>query len=381
MIAPATTAERKFLTGGTKVLLALALAGGVSVLYRLAFGLGAATNLNDAHPWGLWIAADVMAGVALAAGGYTMSAAYYVFAMKKYKPIVRPAILTAFLGYFIAAIGITLDIGKPWAIWHPLVFGQAHSVMFEVALCVATYLTVLALEFGPVAAEGLRKEKVRKLLTAITYPLVIAGIVLSFLHQSSLGALFLLMKGRLSDLWYSPILPQMFFLSSIAVGIATVSFESILSSRALKRPPETDILRGLARGAQITLALYLLVKLGDLIVRGRLGLLFAGDLASLMWLLEIGGGVVLPLALYSSKSVRQSGSGLFWAAVCVIAGVVLNRFDVNFFAQAGARTSYFPAFTEILVTVGLISFLVLAYRFLVFHLPVLAHEPEPVGRA
>jgi Ni/Fe-hydrogenase subunit HybB-like protein len=380
MTTSAIPQEKRFLTGGTRILLALSLAGAVAILYRLAFGLGAATNLDDAHPWGLWIAADVMAGVALAAGGYTMSAAYYVFALKKYKPIVRPAILTAFLGYLIAAIGITLDIGKPWAIWHPLAFGQPHSVMFEVALCVATYLTVLALEFGPVAAEGLRKEKVRKVLTAITYPLVIAGIVLSFLHQSSLGALFLLMKNRLSDLWYSPILPQMFFLSSIAVGLATVSFESILTARTLKRPQETEILRGLARGAQITLALYLLVKLGDLMIRGRLGLLFAGDLASLMWLLEIGVGVALPLALYSSKSMRQSSTGLLWAAACVIAGVVLNRFDVNFFAQAGGRTSYFPAFTEILVTVGLISFLLLAYRFLVFHLPVLAHEPEPVGR-
>ncbi len=381
MTAPATASGPKFMTGSTRVLVVLSVAGAAAVLYRLAFGLGAATNLNDAHPWGLWIAADVMAGVALAAGGYTMSAAYYVFAMKKYKPIVRPAILTAFLGYLIAAIGITLDIGKPWAIWHPLVLGQPHSVMFEVALCVATYLTVLALEFGPVAAEGLGRERIRKALVAITWPLVIAGIVLSFMHQSSLGALFLLMKGRLSDLWYSPILPQTFFLSSIAVGLATVSFESILTARSLGRPQETEILQGLSRGARITLLLYLLVKVGDLIVRGRLGLLFAGDLASLMWLLEIGVGVVLPLALYSSASVRGSPSGLLWSAACVIFGVVLNRFDVNFFAQAGARTSYFPAFTEILVTLGLISFLVLAFRFLVFHLPVVAHEPEPVGRA
>lgn len=370
----------KFLTGGTKVLIALAVAGGIAVLYRLAFGLGASTNLNDAHPWGLWIAADVMAGVALAAGGYTMSAAYYVFGMKKYKPIVRPAILTAFLGYLIAAIGITLDIGKPWAIWHPLAMGQGHSVMFEVALCVATYLTVLALEFGPVAAEGLRKEKIRKVLVAITYPLVILGIVLSFLHQSSLGALFLLMKGRLSDLWYTPLLPQLFFLSSIAVGIATVSFESILSARALKRPQESDLLRGLARGAQIALALYLVLKLGDLAFRGKLGLLLAGDLASLFFGLELVVGVIVPLALYSRKAVRESPPALLWTSAAVILGVVLNRFDVNFFAQAGARASYFPALTEVLVTLGLFSFLVLAYRYLVFNLPVLAHEPAPAGR-
>ena len=377
MIAPESAAKPKFLSGGTLVLLALTAAGGIAMLLRLIFGLGATTNLSDAHPWGLWIAADVMAGVALAAGGYTMSAAYYVFGMKKYKPIVRPAILTAFLGYLIAAIGITLDIGKPWAIWHPLAFGQPHSVMFEVALCVATYLTVLALEFAPVAAEGLRKEKIRKALVAITWPLVIAGIVLSFLHQSSLGALFLLMKNRLSDLWYTPILPQMFFLSSIAVGIATVSFESILTARTLKRPEETEILKGLARGAQIALGLYAIVKIADLAIRGRVGLLFAGDLASVMWLLEMAVGVLLPLVLYSR---RQTNTGRLWASIAVIAGVVLNRFDVNFFASAGARTSYFPAFAEVLVTVGLVSFLVLAYRYLVFHLPVLAHEPEPVGR-
>ncbi len=356
-----------FMTRGTRILIVLTVLGAVAALARLVLGLGATTNLSDAHPWGLWIAADVMAGVALAAGGYTMSAAYYVFGMKRYHPIVRPAILTAFLGYFIVAVGITLDIGKPWDIWHPLVMGQPHSVMFEVALCVATYLTVLALEFGPTAAEGLRKEKVRKVLTAITYPLVILGIVLSFLHQSSLGALFLLMKGRLSDLWYTPILPQLFFLSSIAVGISMVSFESVLTARSLKREPEKEILDGLARGSGIALGLYLVVRLGDLVWRGNLGLAFKGDLASVMFLLEIALFAV-PIYLY------RQGSRLL-ASSLVIAGVVLNRFDVNFFAQAAARTPYFPAVTEILVTVGLVSFVVLAYRFLVFRLPVL----EPVG--
>ncbi len=293
----------KFMTNGTKVLLVLSVLGGISMLYRLTFGLGASTNLSDAHPWGLWIAFDVLCGVALAAGGYTMSAAYYVFGMKRYKPIVRPAILTAFLGYFIVAVGITFDIGKPWAIWHPLVMGQAHSVMFEVAICVATYLTVLFLEFAPVAAEGLKKEGIRKALTAATYPLVIAGIVLSFLHQSSLGALFLLMKNRLSDLWYTPIIPQLFFLSSICTGLAMVSFESTLSAKMLKREPETDLLKGLGRGAQIALALYFVVKLVDWGVRGQLGALFKGDLASSMTLVEVIGGIVLPFVLYRAGNL------------------------------------------------------------------------------
>ena len=353
----------KFMTSGTRVLIVLTVAGALAAAYRLGFGLGAATNLSDAHPWGIWIAADVMAGVALAAGGYTMSAAYYVFGMKKYQPIVRPAILTAFLGYLVVAIGITLDIGKPWAIWHPLAMGQARSVMFEVAICVATYLTVLFLEFAPVAAEGMKKPRLHKALKAITWPLVILGIVLSFLHQSSLGALFLLMKGRLSDLWYTPLLPQMFVLSSIAAGLAMVQVESLLTARSLGRPQESELLAGLGRGAQITLWLYLAARLGDLVFRGTLGLALTGDLASLMFLLEIA-LVAVAIGLYASGS-RLAASAL------VVVHVVVNRFDVNFFAQANARTSYFPAVPEILVTVGLVAFVVLAYRFLVFRLPVL----------
>ena len=359
----------RFVTPAVRVLIYLCIAGALAALFRLAFGLQAATNLSDAHPWGLWIAADVMAGVALAAGGYTMSAAYYVFGMKKYKPIVRPAILTAFLGYFVVAVGIMFDIGKPWAIWHPLVMGQPHSVMFEVALCVMTYLVVLALEFAPAAAEGFNKPAWQKFLHAIVYPLVILGIVLSFLHQSSLGALFLLMKGRLNELWYTPILPQLFFLSSIAVGICTVQFESILTARSLRREPEHELLRGLGKGAQIALGLYFVVRIGELLYRGKLGLAFAGDLAGTMFLIEMS-LVLAPIALFAAQKN-------FWASSLAMLGVVINRFDVNFFAAAGARTGYFPAVAEVLVTLGLVSFVVLAFRYLVFRLPVL----EPAGRA
>ncbi|HUJ28858.1 MAG TPA: Ni/Fe-hydrogenase cytochrome b subunit [Myxococcales bacterium] len=360
----------RFMTPATRVLIWLCIAGAVAGLYRLFWGLGAATNLSDAHPWGIWVAFDLMCGVALAAGGYAMSAAYYIFGMKKYKPIVRPAVLTAMLGYLIAGIGITLDVGKPWALWKSIVYGQPHSVMFEVAVCITTYLTVLVLEFAPVAAEGLRWEKTLKVLTAATYPLVILGIVLSFMHQSSLGALFLLMKGRLNELWYSPILPQIFFLSSVAVGIATVSFESILTARSLHREPEHEILRGLAKGGQIALALYFFVRIGDLIWRGKLGLAFAFDLPSGLFLLEMVVGVLIPIALFA---MGRS----FWASLLTMAGVVVNRFDVNFFSQAGARTGYFPALGEILISLGLVSFLVLAFRYLVFRLPVV----EPAGRA
>ncbi len=361
-------------SGGVKLLVALAVIGAGAMVFRLAAGLGASTNLDDGHPWGLWIAGDVITGVALAAGGYTMAAAYYVFGMKKYAPLVKPAVLTAFLGYAIVAAGIIFDIGKPWAFYYPLLHGQHHSVMFEVALCVMLYLTVLALEVAPVAAEGLRWARLHRALKAATYPLVIAGITLSFLHQSSLGAVFLLAKNRLSDLWYSPILPQHFFVSSIAVGIAMVSLEAIVSARGFGRTVELDLLQGLARGARITLVIYLLMRVGDLLVRGRLGLAFAGDRASVFFLLELGLGVVVPLVLYSLASVRASPNGLLTAASFVIGGVVLNRFDVTFFTETGARTTYFPALSEIALTVGLVAMLILAYRFLATRLPFFAEK-------
>jgi Ni/Fe-hydrogenase subunit HybB-like protein len=371
----------KFLTPGAKVLLVLTLAGVLALIYRFAFGLRAATNLDDGHPWGLWIAADDLVGAALAAGGFSITGAYHVFGWKKYQPMVRPAVLTAFLGYALIGVAIAADLGKPWAIWHPFVYGRPHSIMFAVSICVAAYLGVLAFEFAPVAAEGLGRARLRGVLLKWSGPLAVLGIVLAFLHQSSLGALFLLMQGRLSPLWYSPLLPIHFFLSSLAVGLAMVSFESILSARVFKREYELEPLRGLARGAQIALAVALVVRLIDLTARGHLGLAFAGNSASALFLLEVLPGMVLPLALYSLKAVRDSVNGLLIASSLVVFGVLVNRFNVTFFAQAGARTAYFPSIAEIAITVGLISFLMLAYRFLVLHLPVLADEPHPVGRA
>ncbi len=367
------TTAPKFMTRGTQVLIAITVAGGLAMLYRLAAGLGAATNLSDAHPWGIWIAFDDLSGIALAAGGYAMTSAYYIFGIKTYKAVVRPAILTAFLGYFVAAIGVVMDLGKPWAVWHPFVYPQFRSPMFAVAMGVGAVLTVLALEFAPVAAEGLKRESIRKKIDSWMVPLVIAGLVLSVVHQSSLGALFLVMKGRLSNLWYTPLLPVHFFVSSLAMGFAMVAFESIVAGRALNHGIDPAILRSLSRGAKFTLVVYLAIRLVDLVARGNLQL--GADLASVMFLVELGAGVILPIVLYSM------GSKTLWAHGLAVGGVVLNRFDVTFFSQAGSDISYFPSASELLITAGLVSFLLLAYRYLALRLPVLAHEPQPVGRA
>jgi Ni/Fe-hydrogenase subunit HybB-like protein len=374
MAATSTSSALPAPAAGFKALIVLVAVGFAATLYRFWVGLGASTNLSDNVPWGLWVAVDVLSGVALAAGGFGITAAVYIFNMKKYKSIARPAILTAWIGYTVVVMGLVIDIGKPLAFWHPLVMWNYHSVMFEVVVCITLYSSVLALEFAPAFLERFKLTGLLKILKLFTFPLVIAGIVLSFLHQSSLGGFFLIMPHKVPALWWTTNLPYMFYISAIALGLAMVSFESIVSARAFKREQELDVIKGLGRGVLITLCIYLAFKLGDLAYRGALPLLFTSGKASAFFNLELLIGVIVPIALYAMKSVRESVNGLLTAASFVIVGTILNRFNVNFFAQAGPNTHYFPSLWEILVTVGLVSLMVLLYRLAVTYLPVF-HEP------
>jgi len=367
----------KLFSGGGTLAALLAVLGIGMALYRLVFGLGATTNLTDEYPWGLWISFDVMIGVALAAGGFTTTLAAYILGWKKYKPVVRPAILTAFLGYALVAAGVFLDIGKPWAIWHAIVWWNPRSMLFEVAICVMLYLTVLFLEFSPNLFEGLGMQGAAKFMRhpVVLWPLVIAGIILSFGHQNSLGGLFLLMPHKLSHLWWSPLMNYWFYLSAFAVGLAMVSFETIVSHRSFKLEQPLAILDGLARGTAIALAVYLAARFIDLARLGNLGLILTSGKASTLFLIEVVGLGVLPMLLLFSPGVRRSVDGILWSQVLVIAGVVMNRFNVAFLTQStGATGSYFPAWTEFALSVGLVSLAVFLYRWAVIFLPIMSHE-------
>lgn len=369
--------DAKLLSGGGTIALLLAILGIGVALYRLVFGLGATTNLSDEYPWGLWISFDVMIGVALAAGGFTTTLAAYILGWKKYKAVVRPAILTAFLGYALVAAGVFLDIGKPWAIWHALIMWQPRSMLFEVAICVMLYLTVLFLEFSPNLFEGLGMPGAAKFMRhpAVLWPLVIAGIILSFGHQNSLGGLFLLMPHKLSHLWWSPLMNYWFYLSAFAVGLAMVSFETIVSHRTFKMEQPLALLDGLARGTAIALAVYLGARFIDLAMRGNLGLIASSGKASALFLVEVVGLGIVPMVLLFSPGVRKSVSGILWSQVLVIAGVIMNRFNVAFLTQStGATGGYFPAWTEIALSIGLVSLAVFAYRAAVVYLPIMSHE-------
>ncbi|MFH1999267.1 MAG: NrfD/PsrC family molybdoenzyme membrane anchor subunit, partial [Planctomycetota bacterium] len=229
---------------------------GVARFWR---GLGATSALSDTTPWGFWIGFDVVCGVALAAGGFVIAATVYIFKKEDYHAIARPAVLTAFLGYIAVVGGLLFDLGLPWNIWRPVFHWQHHSALFEVAWCVMLYLTVLALEFSPVVLEKSPFHRLYKIAKALTLPLVIVGIMLSTLHQSSLGTLFMIMPFRMHPLWYSSIQPLLFLVSAVALGLGMVCLEALLSSWLYDRKPELPILRGLAKAAVWVLGLYFVI--------------------------------------------------------------------------------------------------------------------------
>ena len=392
VIASSPVTGKKFLTSGVLILLALMALGSVFLTIRFLFGIGKVSNLNNQFPWGIWIGIDVASGVALAAGGFTTGAIAYVFNRRQYQAVIRPALLTAMLGYTFVVLGLMVDIGRYWNIYSPMFNWNGNSVLFEVAICVMIYLNVLYIEFIPVVIErfkgrvhlpgflaGLNKilEKIlalaEALLGKVMFVFILAGIVLSFLHQSSLGSLMLIAPYKVHPLWYTPILPLLFLLSAIAVGYPMVTFESLLVSWSLKRRPEMEVLTPLAKFMPILMGLYLVFKLGDMMVRGTYVYLFEGTYQTNAFLVEILFGVLLPFVLVLFKKVRGSAGWLFLASTVFVLGVLLNRINVFLVSYAPPYkiTAYFPALGEIFITIGLIATLMFLYRVFVFIFPVL----------
>ncbi|MBI2842285.1 MAG: Ni/Fe-hydrogenase cytochrome b subunit [Armatimonadetes bacterium] len=360
------------------VLVVLILLGLYATAIRFIKGLGAATNLSDTTPWGIWIGFDILCGVALAAGGFTLAAGVYIFRLDRYRPILRATILTAFLGYLMAIVSLLYDIGQPWRIWHPMIMWNEHSPMFEVALCVMLYTTVLALEFSPAVLEWLKLERPLRIIHMLTPPLVIVGVLLSTLHQSTLGTLFVIVPGKIHGLWYSPFLPVLFYMSAIGVGIAMIIFESSMSHRAFGISLHDDILTGLGKAIPVVLGLYLVVRFVTLGAQGSLGLIFEGSPESYLFMLEIGLGFILPIILFSNARIRASSQGRFYSSLIVILGVVLNRLNVSLTGTMRyTNYGYIPSFFEAATTIFVIACGMVAFGLIVKHLPIFpAHEEE-----
>jgi len=352
----------------------------VMTVARFARGLGGTTALSDVTPWGFWIAFDVMSGVALAAGGFVLAATVYIFGRQDYHRFVRPAILTAFLGYLAVAVGLLYDLGLPWHIWHPMIYPQEHSVLFEVAMCVMLYLTVLSLEFAPVVLEYRWFDrplfrKIHHVIKTITIPLVITGIVLSTLHQSSLGSLFLITPYRLHPLWYSPIIWVLFLISAMGLGLMMVIMESFFSAWFFGHKLRKDLLAGLARAASIVLFVYAGLRLGDMAVRGVLGSAFDDSWQSSLFWFELLLSALLPATLLSFRRIRQSSAGLVTCGMMAVMGVIGYRFDVCI--EAFYRPDdmpYFPSWMELAVSFGIVAGAMLVFIFFVERLKVYPEE-------
>jgi Ni/Fe-hydrogenase subunit HybB-like protein len=391
--------KKKYLTPGVLVLIVLAVNGIVFAFARILFGLGAVTNLNDQYPWGLWIGVDVAAGVALAAGGFTSAALGHVMHRESYHAIVRPALLTAMLGYTFVAIGVVIDIGRWYYVWHPIIMWNGNSPLFEVGMCVMIYVTVLYIEFLPLVTERfMGKMHLRGFLAFLNRPLervlsildraldktmflfIIAGIVLSTLHQSSLGTLMIIAGPKMHPLWQTPISPLLFLLSAVCVGFPMVMFESLLASRSFGLKPEMDILSKLGRMMPPLLGIYLAFKLGDMVIRESFVYLTTPTTASVMFTIELLFGVIIPLRMFLSRVVLKSPLWLFVASSLVVFGVLLNRINMFIVAYTPPYSvkSYYPSIGELSVTIGFVALLVLIYRAAVLIFPVISVHKEAV---
>lgn len=350
----------------TRVLVLLILGAAFVGGYRIIFGLGASTNMNDYWPWGLWIAFDVLGGVAMAAGAFMIAGAVYILNMKKFQCIARASILNAFFGYLLAAISITFDVGRSAVIWHPLIMWQVNSVMFIVALHLVCYLTTLATESSPMVFEKLGWHRTLSFLHRIMVGAVMFGVALSLLHQSSLGANYLILPGKLSPLWYSKHIPYMFLVSALMMGFSMVSFETILTSKVFNHKASKDVIEGLAKGIFCFGCLYFVMKLSTLISGPGLGALFSNGFLGFMWLLEMAVGVVIPVLLLVKTANRKNIDTVFVVSILVILGVLLNRLNVGVFGVSDyanrVGSDYFPSIMEFILTAGMIAFAILGFK-------------------
>jgi Ni/Fe-hydrogenase subunit HybB-like protein len=354
-------------------------------LYRYAFGVGAISNLSNAYPWGFWVSFDLFTGIAISSGAFIIAAIIYIFELKEFKPMLRAVLLTALLGYIMEAIALMVELGHPERIYYFFIYQNWTSFLLFIGLYVMIYIAIMAAEFSPAVFEKLGWNKPRDFFNRAMKPMVIVGVVISILHQGSLGALLLIQPTKLFPLWWTPILPVLFFISAIAIGLAMTIFESTLSSRYFKRGLEIHLLEKLASVIPYVLGVYLLIKFFELFYSGDAQYLFTSGTLSVLFWAEILLGVLFPIIWFSFKMNRQSPMGLFIGAVILLFGMIINRFNVSWFAVKHANpitympafmgpATYSPSWMEIAITIGIFSFGIMAFGLAVTYLPVF--EPE-----
>lgn len=365
----------KILTKTFLVCSAFAIIALYFIVQRFIHGIGAVSNMSDGYPWGIWITYDVLVGTALACGGYSMAILVYVLNRGEYHPLMRPALLASIFGYTIGGVSIFVDVGRYWQAYNLVVpwFSQLNSVMFEVALCITTYIMILWIEFTPAALEKWNQPTLLKIFKKLLIIFIALGVLLPTMHQSSLGLLVYIAGQKISPLWQTGLLPLLFLLSAITMGYSIVILESILASLAFKRPLETPLLTKLSAIISNLIGIYLMLRFGDLIWRGELGMAFNMDLKGNMFLLE-NLLLVIPMVALSKSMNKTEPRWLFICAVCMLLSGALYRFNTYLVGyDPGPEWVYFPSVPETMIVFGLIAIELMGYMFVVKRFPVL-HE-------
>ena len=366
--------------------------------YRFATGIGTVSGLTDGYPWGMWIAFDVVTGTALACGGYAIAILAYILNKGKYHPLVRPALLTAALGYSMAGLAIIIDVGRWWGIWRIPLGGfpdmghyNWNSALLEVALCVMAYAGVLWIELGPAFLEkwkatskssGLIKfaEAGLKFYDKALIWIIALGVLLPTMHQSSLGTLMLLGGHKLHPLWNTGWIPLLFLISCIGMGYAMVVWESAVSSKVFNRKREDSMLISLSGAMVIVLGLFLLLRFGDILFSGKTGMMFSSGMLSVMFWIEMALFAIPMLMLMRAKD-RANFVTIFKASVLIMLAGSLYRFDAYIVAfNPGKNWSYFPTTLELLITLGVVALNIYLYIFIVKRYPILSGTRVPQVR-
>jgi Ni/Fe-hydrogenase subunit HybB-like protein len=353
------------------------------LLVRFIFGLGTVANINDGYSWGIWVVVDVMIGSALACGGFSVALLVYIFNKGEYHPLVRPALLASLFGYTLAGAGIFVDLGRWWNFWHIFWPGYANpsSVMFEVAVCVTAYVLVMWIEFSPVFLEKMGRRDVKKKLNKWLFFFIALGVLLPMMHQSSLGTMLVVMGGQVNPLWQTPAVPLIYLLTAIVIGYGVVLFESCVAAAGYRRTIEVRLLSPLSKIMLGVLAVYLVVRFGDLLIRGALGEAFhPGWVAISFWIENI--AFVAPFFLIGSAQARRNPVNLFLAGIAIMIGGILlrlNGFLIGYGHFTGSGWTYFPSLAEVMVTVGIFAIEVLGYIIITRRFPVLPRESAQVA--
>lgn len=374
----------RFLTPFNIISLPVMLAGLIIIVIRFWKGIGAVTNLTQEVPWGLWIGFDVVTGVAFAGGAYVLTFMVYILNMKKYHSIVRITVLNGFLAYVFYAGALLLDLGRPWNVVNPIIgnnFGTS-SVLFLVAWHFLLYMVAQLIEFSPAIAEWLGAKRARKILSGMTLAAVIFGITLSTLHQSGLGALYLMAKDKIHPLWYSEFIPIMFFVSSIFAGLSMVIFEGSISSRVFddqisekNHRAHNGIVHGLSKICAVAMFAYFFLQLLVFLHGKRWE--YLGTPMGYWYLTEMLGFVLFPMILFFMSYRKQNIRLIKIAAIITMLGIIVNRLNVTVIGfRWDAEVAYIPSWMEIVVTLTVIFTEIWIFRWIVTRLPVLREPPS-----